>query len=279
MDSASSNDSGRLFDWIPWKFAEGDVAHIWTQYGLVIAGFLLALITLIVQCREPAPYGRHDKDGKAWGPKIPQRLGHTVSDGLSGVIFFVLIFVFVGETREYANYVFLGLWLVHYVHRGFITPWTAKYSQPFVYLGIIVGNIIPVFFYSGLNADWIGTAVYDSNYYYDPRFIIGIVVFIAGYITNRYADIKLRSLRRSSGESSYSIPHGGIFELISCPNYFGEMLEWLGWSIATWSLAGLVWFFFCSATFIPRARHNHKWYKESFEDYPQKRKALIPFIY
>ncbi|XP_065838115.1 3-oxo-5-alpha-steroid 4-dehydrogenase 1-like [Oscarella lobularis] len=273
------NNSGPLFRWIPWQFAEDSKAHFWTHYGLVAGGFLLAVITLIVQCRDPAPYGRHDKDGKAWGPKIPQRLGHTISDGLSGVIFFLLIFFLVGETRKYANYVFLALWLVHYIHRGFITPWTAKYSRPDVYLGIILGNIFPVFYFAGLNADWIGTARYDENYYYDPRFLLGILLFFTGYVINRYADMKLRALRESSGQSSYTIPRGGIFELVACPNYFGEMLEWFGWSIATWSLAGLVWFLFCSATFLPRAKHNHKWYQESFEDYPQERKALIPFLY
>lgn len=32
-------------------------------------------------------------------------------------------------------------------------------------------------------------------------------------------------------------------------------------TIATWSLAGLVWLLFTMATFIPRARHNHQWYE------------------
>ena len=42
------------------------------------------------------------------------------------------------------------------------------------------------------------------------------------------------------------------------------MLEWFGWALETWSLAGLFWFLFSSATFVPRARHNHQWYKNNF---------------
>ncbi|HSA16026.1 MAG TPA: hypothetical protein P5346_14880 [Spirochaetota bacterium] len=29
----------------------------------------------------------------------------------------------------------------------------------------------------------------------------------------------------------------------------------------------------------PRARSNHKWYRDNFPDYPKERKALVPFIY
>lgn len=61
------------------------------------------------------------------------------------------------------------------------------------------------------------------------------------------------------GCTGYYIPYGGFFELISCPNYFGEFVEWLGWSLATWSVAGLVWTLFALATFLPRSWHNHKW--------------------
>ena len=84
----------------------------------------------------------------------------------------------------------------------------------------------------------------------DPRFIIGIGLFVAGFIINRYADLSLRKLRTNYSEG-YSIPHGCLFEVISYPNYFGAMLEWFGWALGTWSLAGLFWFLFSSVTFVP----------------------------
>ncbi|MHA1318096.1 MAG: hypothetical protein ACTSQ6_11365, partial [Candidatus Heimdallarchaeaceae archaeon] len=59
----------------------------------------------------------------------------------------------------------------------------------------------------------------------------------------------------------------------------GEITEWVGWAIMTFSIPGLVFAFWTIANLAPRARSNHKWYLENFPDYPKNRKALIPFIY
>jgi len=262
---------------LPWTAFEHDEVHFWVHYGLCAFGFLLAIVTFIAQWTNPAPYGRHEKSGKSCGPMVHQRIAHTLSDA-TPLLLFTLVFFLYGHQREYPNITFYCLWLCHYVHRGFIHPWIMKYSSPKTPLGIPLGGLFPNLLYSFINADWIGAAEYDNAYYKDPRFIIGIVLFVTGFIINRYADLALRKLR-SNSNAGYSIPHGCLFEVISCPNYFGEMLEWFGWTLGTWSLAGLVWFLFCCATFVPRARHNHLWYKDQFLDYPGNRKALIPFVY
>ena len=57
-----------------------------------------------------------------------------------------------------------------------------------------------------------------------------------------------------------------------------KILEWTGFAIAAWSLPGLAFAVFTFANLAPRAFANHKWYKEKFPDYPEERKALLPFI-
>ncbi len=69
-----------------------------------------------------------------------------------------------------------------------------------------------------------------------------------------------------------------MFELVSCANYFGEVLEWVGWAVLTWSLPGLTFALWTVANLVPRARAHHAWYQRTFPEYPAKRKAIIPFL-
>ena len=53
------------------------------------------------------------------------------------------------------------------------------------------------------------------------------------------------------------------------PNYLGEIVEWTGWALATWSLAGLAFAVYTAANLAPRAVANHDWYLSTFDDYPR----------
>jgi hypothetical protein len=94
---------------------------------------------------------------------------------------------------------------------------------------------------------------------------------------NLWADGRLRRLR-APGETGYAIPRGGLFELVSCPNYLGEIVEWIGWAVASASLAGLAFAVYTAANLAPRAIAHHAWYREKFPGYPGSRKALVPFL-
>ena len=67
-----------------------------------------------------------------------------------------------------------------------------------------------------------------------------------------------------------------MFRWVSCPNYFGEIVEWSAWALLTCSLPGLVFAIWTAANLIPRALAYHRWYREEFADYPASRKAVIP---
>lgn len=41
-----------------------------------------------------------------------------------------------------------------------------------------------------------------------------------------------------SATAGYKIPYGGMFEYVSCANFFGEIVEWVGFAMASWSLPG-----------------------------------------
>ena len=96
------------------------------------------------------------------------------------------------------------------------------------------------------------------------------------YINHR-SDTILINLRKP-GETGYKIPKGFLFNKISCPNHFGEIVEWIGFAILSWSLPGLVFVIWTMANLVPRSLNHHKWYKDNFREYPKDRKAVIPFV-
>jgi 3-oxo-5-alpha-steroid 4-dehydrogenase 1 len=138
----------------------------------------------------------------------------------------------------------------------------------------IVFNVINAY----LNARWISElGAYPTEWLRDPRFLVGTLLFAKGMFVNVQSDNILFRLRKP-GESGYRIPRGGAYRFVSSPNYLGELIEWGGWAIATWSLAGLAFFLFTFANLVPRAIAHHKWYRATFPDYPKERRAVIPWL-
>ena len=74
----------------------------------------------------------------------------------------------------------------------------------------------------------------------------------------------------------YHLSDTFLHKYVSSPNYFGEIIEWVGWAVLTWSISGAVFLAWTIANLLPRAIANHRWYREKFKDYPKNRKALIP---
>lgn len=223
-----------------------------------------------------APYGRHARAG--WGPQIPSTLGWVIMEAVSPIAMFVY---FLKGDRE-ANVpalVFLGLWELHYINRAFIFPFRRRGGakpMPLVVALLAVGFN---FGNTWVNGRWLFALgpVRDTSWFLDPRFIVGVALFLAGFWMNLDADAVLRNLRKP-GETGYKIPHGGLYRFISAPNYFCEMIEWCGFALATWSLPGLTFAAWTIANLLPRAIANHRWYREKFPDYPPERRAVIPFL-
>lgn len=118
---------------------------------------------------------------------------------------------------------------------------------------------------------------YSIDWMYQPQFIVGSFIFFLGMGINWWADAVLIHLRKPK-ETDYKIPQKGLFKFISCPNLFGEVIEWCGFAILTWSLPGLAFFIWTFANLVPRALAHHQWYKSKFPEYPKSRKAIFPFI-
>ena len=235
-----------------------------------------ALVTFIVLLRITAPYGRHTKS--SWGPLIDNKLGWFIME------FFVLIvlsyFVITGSNvQSVANFIIIGFFALHYVNRSIIFPLRIKTNGKKMPVSIM----LMAMFFNLNNGFLIGYylgefRVYSLDWLQTPQFIIGTLIFAVGMFINWHSDTLLIHLRKP-GETGYKIPKGGLFNYVSCPNLFGETIEWAGFAILTWSLPGLAFFVWTFANLIPRAISHHKWYQEKFPDYPKERKAVFPFLW
>ncbi len=240
----------------------------YVEIGLGVAT-ALALIFIT------APYGRHGRGG--WGPEVSARAGWLIME-VPACLGFLAIYL-LGDLRlELVPLVLLGMWQLHYVYRTFVFPFLIRATGKTMPLSIALAAVVFNLLNAYVNARWIShLGTYGAEWLTDPRFVVGFVVFCVGMTINHRADATLRSLRKP-GETGYEIPRGVLYRRISCPNYLGEIVEWFGWAIATWSLAGLAFALYTTANLAPRALAHHRWYRETFEDYPPERKALIPFV-
>lgn len=225
-----------------------------------------------------APYGRHTRRG--WGAVIPNWLGWFIMEAPSALAF-AIYFILNGRQHTITLWVFFLLWEAHYIHRAFIYPFMIRGGKKKMPASVtsmaFFFNLVNAY----LNGRWLfalSDGRYAAEWLLDARFIIGAVMYVAGFVINRWADAKLRMLR-APGEHDYRVPTGGLYRWISSPNYFGEMVEWFGWAIMTWSLAGLTFAVWTFANLAPRAVANHKWYHDTFDDYPEGRKALVPLVW
>jgi 3-oxo-5-alpha-steroid 4-dehydrogenase 1 len=243
---------------------------------LLPAWVIVALAVVPYLLLRPAPYGRHGRPG--WGPTVRARVAWVLMEVPSPLLMIVTFWL--GDRHANpAAMAFLALWLGHYLYRtfafAFLLPST---SRPMPLLVVASGaffNLINAY----LNGRWLFTLSPErpADWLTSGPFVVGVLLFAVGYATHVLADRELRHLRRESG-GAYVVPRGPLFRLVSCPNYLGELIEWSGWALATLSWPGLVFALWTAANLVPRALAHHRWYRATFPDYPQNRRAILPYL-
>nr|XP_009932723.1 PREDICTED: 3-oxo-5-alpha-steroid 4-dehydrogenase 2 [Opisthocomus hoazin] len=170
-----------------------------------------------------------------------------------------------------------GPFCQYFFNRTFIYPFFTR-GRPFPLQLLFFGMLFCI--YNGFLQGYylIYCAEYPNDWCTDIRFTSGLLLFLLGMGINIHSDLLLRQLRKP-GEVTYKIPQGGLFTYVSGANYFGEIVEWFGFAIATWSLPAFAFAFFTLCCIGPRAYHHHRYYLKTFTDYPKSRKALIPFVF
>ena len=241
-----------------------------TLLELALAGITFLALWFIV-----APYGRHVRPG--WGPSLPAKVGWILMES-PAVVAFIALYAQGNHSREPVPLVLAALWLIHYFQRVLIFPFRLKPGAKEIPVLVALLGFAFNLLNASVNAPQVSAyGAYEPSWLVDPRFIIGAFLFFAGLTINIRADSVLLRLRKP-GVSGYSVPKGALHDLVASPNYLGEILEWTGWAIATWSLAGGAFAIYTAANLVPRAVANLEWYRASFPDYPPKRRAIFPWL-
>jgi 3-oxo-5-alpha-steroid 4-dehydrogenase 1 len=225
-----------------------------------------------------------------------------------------------------------SLYLLHYLNRALISPLRSP-SRSNSHLIVLTSGIafnLPNGFLLASFLTSASNAVYLSRALSSPRFWTGVALWLAGFVGNLYHDEILLNIRRKAiakGKAKeledgkqprqlhYAIPHGGLYSVVSYPNYFCEWIEWFGFALAASPIPNFAllpsansllvaargarpiemghlfvpfadsvsppWAFFLLeiATMVPRAVRGHQWYHKRFkESYPRERRAVIPWL-
>lgn len=248
-----------------------------TFNNIVFAWIGIAFIVFIVLLKIPAPYGRHSRFN--WGPMIDNNYGWFLME-LPALVVFIWFLLMNGLHGFNVIYIFGILWVIHYNYRSLIFPFRintrGKKMPVLIMLFAVFFNLVN----GTINGYWFGSLspAYPEDWITDFRFLAGLGLFVGGFGINHYHDQILIKLRNAN-DGGYKIPNGGLFRYISCPNFLGEIIEWSGFALMTWCLPTFSFLCWTCANLIPRAINHHKWYRNHFENYPQNRKAILPFIF
>ncbi|CAE7208930.1 unnamed protein product [Rhizoctonia solani] len=287
-------------------------------YHLGLRAFACLGLIGPVQLAIDAPYGRFSIDHSTSQTWIKRAWGALSLDGtLSWMIMelpspITLLYAYSQQTTlsslspiSLTPHSALPLLFVgHYLNRAIISPLRTP-SRSKSHLIVLLAGIVFNLINGSVTGTWLGAGVQTGSTGWADApvaYWIGLVMFGLGLWGNIWHDEVLLDLRKNrDGEKDnkprYAIPYGGLYSLVSFPNYLCEWFEWAGFALASASIMtplqrrltlGSYVGVYLTPTFLfalvevalmlPRAQRGHEWYHEKFTDYPKERKAAIPFL-
>jgi 3-oxo-5-alpha-steroid 4-dehydrogenase 1 len=271
---------------------------------------LMSVVTYIACSSMTAPYGKFTTS-KGWGICVPARIAWFIMESPNlWVTAIVYLYYATPECRANGNNnLLMTLFVLHYINRSVLYPLRMPRSSAPMPITVMllafsfclwngVQQSVALGVVQCANNNWgpLDSESDSSAYLSALRMYLGITLFVLGAIINIHSDQILMNLKTNTAKGRtasmmqrsydnsntnnkrYVIPRGGLFEYVSCANYFGEIVEWSGFALACGTLPALAFAVYTFSNLAPRAVKQHAWYKQKFEDYPKDRAAVIPFL-
>lgn len=228
------------------------------------------------------------KDGqdvffKDLGPQIGYRTTFLVE--YAGPIVFMLFYASrptllygaVSKPLNRTQVLFIAMFLAHFIKRELETIFVHKFSRPTMPLKQIFKNSI----YYWSFAAFIGYRLCHPKYTAPVNFqqsIAGAAFMGINELLNFAVHLQLSMMRSGDGDTTRKYPGGPLFSLVTCPNYFHEVMSWVGFSIGTNIFSS--WFF----TFMGLLQMT-EWSLKKRRGYIKQdpklksKKSIIPFLF
>jgi 3-oxo-5-alpha-steroid 4-dehydrogenase 1 len=246
---------------------------------VLIVMTVMAVVVFVSLFFVDAGYGRFY--APKWGPAIDNRLGWMLME--APVFVAMLLLWWLSDRREDGiRLVFLLLFELHYFHRAFVFPWLmrGRSKMPLSIIGTaVLFNTLNAYMQGGWLFYVSPVDYYSADWLTSLPFLAGTALFLFGMGVNIHSDRIIRNLRKP-GDTAHYLPRGGMFRWVTSANYFGELVEWTGFAILTWSVSGAVFALWTFANLAPRAARIHSLYRQEFpSELPPHTKRILPFLY
>ncbi|OQR73528.1 putative polyprenol reductase-like [Tropilaelaps mercedesae] len=114
--------------------------------------------------------------------------------------------------------------------------------------------------------------------------VLGTAMWTAAFwlehdVAKRFANLR-KDRTGKVVSTKHTVPSGGMFELVSSPHYFAEIMIYTSLTVVL-GCFNLTWFFAVLWTYVNQiaiALLTHQWYQTKFKEYPASRRAVIPFL-
>ena len=247
---------------------------------VLIVMTVMAVVVFVSLFFVDAGYGRFY--APKWGPAIDNRLGWMLME--APVFVAMLLLWWLSDRREDGiRLVFLLLFELHYFHRAFVFPWLmrGRSKMPLSIIGTaVLFNTLNAYMQGGWLFYVSPVDYYSADWLTSLPFLAGTALFLFGMGVNIHSDRIIRNLRKP-GDTAHYLPRGGMFRWVTSANSFGELVEWTGFAILTWSVSGAVFALWTFANLAPRAARIYNGYRQEFPEQLDTRttKRIIPFIF
>ena len=142
---------------------------------------------------------------------------------------------------------------------------------------LFIGQIAPVFFRI------------QNGSAPDTCVVIGFFIALAGVILEIWADAQKSLLKR---RNPHEFCHTGIYRIVRCPNYLGEIILWTGvflsgvtsldgfwqWLFAVWGYILILWVMFSGARRLELRQNKNYGDRPEYQEYISKVPIILPLI-